>query len=139
MSASVVDELSLEHAHARMRLAEINQMRQAVLAAQRGVTQREIARRLQVSQPTVHRLLGRAARLGIEPSIEEIVLRRFLGEISSTDMLRALSIDVKWVPRVVDPIDGVLPGGSAEDLEDLVDQGYLSEAEVDHVLQARGD
>jgi hypothetical protein len=69
-------------------------------------------------------------------SVEEVVLQRFVGGISTAQMLERLASIESWVPRVVDPVDGVLPGDSRADLEVLCEDGLLSEDEVDQVLDA---
>ncbi|GAB2466485.1 DUF1974 domain-containing protein [Xylanimonas ulmi] len=52
-------------------------------------------------------------------------------------MLDRLALIESWVPCVVDPVDGVLPGDSQADLEELCEDGLISEDEVDQVLDAR--
>lgn len=139
MSAMTVaaHEPSLRLSYARARLAEIDRMRQVYLASLDGVAQRDVAAAVHLSQASVHRVIVRARALGMErESVEEVVLQRFVGVISTAQMLERLASIESWVPRVVDPIDGVLPGDSQSDLEELCEDGLLSEDEVDQVLDA---
>jgi len=113
-------------------------MRQVYLASLDGVPQRDIAAAAHLSQAGVHRIIAKARVLGIErESVEEIVLQRFAGQIASEQMIGKLVGSDAWVPRVVDPVDGVLPGDSQSELEDLLADGLISEDEVDRVLDAR--
>ena len=139
MSAMTVaaHEPSLRLAYARARLAEIDRMRQVYLASLDGVPQRDIAAAVHLSQASVHRAIVRARALGMErESVEEVVLQRFVGSISTSQMLERLASIKSWVPRVVHPVDGVLPGDSHADLDELCEDGLLSEDEVDQVLDA---
>lgn len=129
----------LRLSYARARLAEIERMRQVYLASLAGMPQREIAQLVHLSQPSVHRLILRARALGAEhESLEEIVLRRFVEGGSSEEMVERLIGFEHWVPRVIDPVDGVLDGDSQQELEELLDDGFISEEEIDRVLDARG-
>lgn len=137
--APVIEHRSeLKLAYARARLAEIEQMRQVYLASLDGMPQREIARFVHLSQPSVHRLIVRARALSAEKeSVEEIVLRRFVEDGSSDAMVEQLVASENWVPRVVDPVDGVLSEDSQQELESLCEDGFLSEEEIDRILDAR--
>ncbi|MCL2424580.1 MAG: hypothetical protein FWD11_11935 [Micrococcales bacterium] len=131
-------EPNLRLAYAQARLADAERMRQVYLAALDGVPQRDIARAIHLSQASVHRTVAKARVLGAEhESVEEIVLRRFTGQLTTQQMLTMLAGYERWVPRVVHPVDGVLPGDTQEQLEDLLDDGFLTEDELDQVLDAR--
>lgn len=137
-AASTVHEPSLRLSYARARLAEIERMRQIYLASRDGVPQRDIAAAVHLSQASVHRVIAKANALGIgRESVEEIVLQRFIGQITSEEMVSKLVASGAWVPRVVDPVDGVLPGDSQAELEDMLADGLVTEDEVDRVLDAR--
>ena len=130
---------ALRLSYARSRLAEIDRMRQVYLASLDGMSQREIAHFAHVSQPSVHRLIARARALGAErESLEEIVLRRFVEDSSPDEMIERLIHFENWVPRVIDPVDGLLDEDSQQELEELVEDGFISEEEIDRVLDARG-
>lgn len=133
---SAVRESDLKMAYVQARLAEIERTRRIYLAAEGGMPQRDIARAVHLSQASVHRLVARAKVLGAGESVEEIVLQRYAGRIPTDEMFRNLGGAGVWVPRVVDPVDGVLPGSSEEDIEALLDGGFLTEAEVDQILDA---
>ncbi|WP_020017141.1 winged helix-turn-helix domain-containing protein [Promicromonospora sukumoe] len=133
---AAVRESDLRMAYVEARLAEIERTRRIYLAAEGGMPQRDIARAVHLSQASVHRLVARAKVLGVGGSVEEVVLQRYAGRISTDEMFRALGAAVVWRPRVVDPVDGVLPGSSEEDVEALLDGGFLTEAEVDQILDA---
>ncbi len=136
--ASAVHEPSLRLSYARARLAEIERTRQIYLASRDGVPQRDIAAAVHLSQASVHRVIARANAVAIErESVEEIVLQRFVGRITSEEMVSKLVGSEAWVPRVVDPVDGVLPGDSRAELEDMLADGLVTEDEVDRVLDAR--
>ncbi len=140
MSAVAVaaHEPSLRLSYVRARLAEIDRMRQVYLASLDGLPQRDIAAAVHLSQASVHRMIVRARALGIDrESVEEVVLQRFVGQISTAQMLERLASIESWVPRVVDPVDGVLPGDSWADLDELCEDGLISEDEVDQVLDDR--
>lgn len=126
----------LRFAYALSRLADIERTRRIYLAAESGMPQREIAQAVHMSQASVHRVIARARVLGVEPSVEEIVLERYVGQLSTEEMFERLAGLGAWVPREVDPIDGVLPGSSEEDVESLLVDGFLSEAETDRILDA---
>lgn len=139
MSATAVaaHEPGLRLSYARARLAELERMRHVYLASLDGLPQRDIAAAVHLSQSSVHRLITRARAMGIEhESVEEIVLQRFVGQTSTAQMLDRLTSHSSWVPRVIDPVDGVLPGDSRADLEELCEDGLISESEVDRVLDA---
>lgn len=140
MSIAVLEHGSeLKLSYARTRLAEIERMRQVYLASLDGMPQREIAQFAHLSQPSVHRLIARARALGAEhESLEEIVLRRFVEDSSPDEMVERLIGFENWVPRVVDPVDGALGEDSQQELEGLLEDGFISEEEIDRVLDARG-
>ncbi|WP_454859979.1 sigma factor-like helix-turn-helix DNA-binding protein [Promicromonospora soli] len=121
-------------AYVRARLAEIERTRRVYLAAAGGMPQRDIARAVHMSQSAVHRLIARAKVVGVGESVEEIVLERYVGKTSTDQMFRRLREMGAWVPRTVDPVDGVLPGSSEEDVEALLEGGFLTEAEADLIL-----
>ena len=133
---AVVGESDLRMAYVRARLAEIERTRRVYLAAEGGMPQRDIARAVHMSQSGVHRLIARAKVVGVGESVEEIVLERYVGKISTDQMFRHLRAVETWVPRIVDSVDGVLPGSSEEDVEALLEGGFLTEAEVDRILDA---
>lgn len=136
MSVAVAaHEAGLKLSYARARLADVERMRQVYLASLDGVSQREIARAARLSQAGVHRMIIRAKALQItDESIEEIVLQRFVGLISSGLMMTKLQQYQSWRPRVVDPVDGVLGEDSQAELDELLEAGFLTEAEADLVL-----
>lgn len=133
---AVVGESDLKMAYVLARLAEIERTRRVYLAAEGGMAQRDIARAVHMSQSAVHRLIARAKVVGVGESVEEIVLERYAGKISTDRMFPRLRGIEAWVPRVVDPVDGVLPGSSEEDVEALLEGGFLTEAEADVILDA---
>ncbi|MDR0433173.1 MAG: hypothetical protein LBH48_07725 [Bifidobacteriaceae bacterium] len=139
MSAGVVEvrESDLALSYARSRLADLDRMRQVLQAAQAGMAQRDIARAAHLSQPTVHRMIGRARVLGLDnETVEEIVLRRFVGELTDSEMLHQLQAFSRWIPSITDPIDGRLPEDSEAELEALVTEGFLSDGELTRVVAA---
>ena len=83
-----------------------------------------------------HRLIAKARILGVHESIEEVALLRFVGQIDTPEMLRRLTSYEHWVPRVTDPIDGVLAEDSEAELDALLEGGFLTETEVDQILAA---
>ena len=101
------------------------------------MSQRDIAQVVHLSQASVHRVIVKARALGMEhESIEEVGLQRFVGQLTADQMLeRLIGLD-HWVPRVVDPVDGVLAQDSQEALEKLLEDGFISEDEVGQVLDA---
>lgn len=135
---AAVGESDLKMAYVHARLAEIERTRRVFLAAEGGMPQRDIARAVHLSQASVHRLVARAKVLGVGESVEEIVLERHVGKISTEQMLARLRATEAWVPRRVDPVDGVLPGSSEEEVEALLDSGFLTESEVDQILDVHG-
>ncbi|WP_448072457.1 hypothetical protein [Georgenia yuyongxinii] len=130
-------EPGLKLSYARARLTEIDRMRQVYLASLDGMSQRDIAQVVHLSQASVHRVIVKARALGMEhESIEEVGLQRFVGQLTADQMLeRLIGLD-HWVPRVVDPVDGVLAQDSQEALEKLLEDGFISEDEVGQVLDA---
>lgn len=132
-------EPNLRLSYARAHLAELERMRQVYLASLEGMPQRDIAQAVHLSQASVHRVIVRARALGMEhESIEEIVLQRFIGDLNSERMLEKLAQFEHWVPRIVDPVDGVLAEDSQAELERLHEDGFLSEDELDQALDAHG-
>jgi DNA-binding Lrp family transcriptional regulator len=136
IQAQAKEESSLKLSYAKSRLAEIGQRRNVFLAAQAGMTQRDIARSVHLSQPTVHRMIRQAEMLGVEESIDEIVLSRFVGEIDTGEMMRRLLSYSGWIPRVYDSLDGYLPEDSEEEMDFLVMDGFMSDEEADAILDA---
>jgi DNA-binding Lrp family transcriptional regulator len=100
------------------------------------MTQRDIARSVHLSQPTVHRLIRQAEVLGVEESIAEIVLSRFVGEIDTGAMMRRLLGSPRWVPRGYERWVGEVPEDSEEELNFLVMDGFMSDEEADAILDA---
>lgn len=133
-NAIAVSESELRSAYAHARLAEIERTRRIYRAAEAGMPQREIAQAVHMSQASVHRVIARARAMGVAPSVEEVVLQRHVGLLGSEEMFERLAALESWVPRVVDPVDGVLPGSSEEDVEALLADGFLNEAEADRIL-----
>ena len=131
-----VRESDLKMAYVKARLAEIERTRRVYLAAEGGMPQRDIARAVHLSQASVHRMVAKAKVLGVGESVEEIVLQRYAGSISTDEMFRRLRATDAWLSRTVDLVDGVLPGSSEEDIDVLLDGGLLTEAEVDQILDA---
>jgi DNA-binding Lrp family transcriptional regulator len=129
-------ESSLKMSYAKSRLAEIEQRRRVFHAAEAGMTQRDIAKSAHMSQPTVHRMIRQATALGVEESIEEIVLARFVGDIGSGQMMRRLRAYPHWIPRIIDLADGLLPEDSRSEVDFLVLDGFLSDDEADAVVDA---
>lgn len=128
---------NLRLSYARAHLAELERMRQVYLASLEGMPQRDIAQAVHLSQASVHRVIARARAVGMDhESIEEIVLQRFVGDLNSELMLEKLAQFEHWVPRIVDPVDGVLAEDSQADLERLREDGFLSEDELDQALDA---
>jgi DNA-binding Lrp family transcriptional regulator len=132
----LAQESSLKLSYAKARLAELEQRRHVFWAAQAGMTQRDIAKSAHLSQPTVHRLIRQAKALGVDESVEEIVLSRFAGAIDSAEMMRRLLAHPHWTPRVIDPADGLLPEDSQSEVDFLVMDGFLSDDEADAVIDA---
>lgn len=136
MTMGAVAEPQLKFSYAKARIAEIERIRYVYLAAEAGMPQRDIARVVHLSQAGVHRMIARARVAGVAGSVEEIVLQRHIGQIDTVEMMRRLASFEQWVPRMVDPVDGVLPGGSEEELESLLDDGFLTEEELDQIVAA---
>jgi predicted DNA-binding protein (UPF0251 family) len=134
--ARAVEQSSLKLAYARFHLAETGRRRHVFLAAQAGMTQREIAKAVHMSQATVHRVIRQAKVLSVEESIEEIALSRFVGEIDTEEMMSQLGSFPQWVARVVDPLDGILPGDSESEVDALVADGFLSNDEANAIVAA---
>ncbi|MDR3106612.1 MAG: helix-turn-helix domain-containing protein [Bifidobacteriaceae bacterium] len=130
------EESSLRMSYAKSRLAEIEQRRRVFRAAEAGMTQRDIAKSAHLSQPTVHRMIQQAKALGVEETIEEIVLARFVGDIDTGQMMRRLRGYPHWVLRVIDPADGLLPEDSRSEMDFLAMDGFLSDDEADSVVDA---
>lgn len=133
---AAIGESDLKMAYVLARLAEIERTRRVYLAAEGGMAQRDIARAVHMSQSAVHRLIVRAKAVGVGESVEEVVLERYADKISTDQMLSRLCEAESWVSRVVDSVDGVLPGSSEEDIEVLLEGGFLTEAEADTILDA---
>ena len=138
MSATAIasHEPQLKLSYARTQLADLDRLRYVYLASLDGMAQRDIAAAVHLSQASVHRLIARARALGVHESIEEIALLRFVGQINTTELLERLRSFDHWVPRVVDPSDGVLAEDSEADLDALLEDGFLSADEVDQVITA---
>lgn len=131
-----VDESDLKLAYVRARLAEIERTRRVYLAAEGGMPEHDIARAVHLPQSAVHRLILRARGVGASQPVEEIVLERYAGTTSTEEMLQRLRELEVWVPRIVDPVDSVLPGSSEEVVSVLVEGGFLTEAEAALILAA---
>lgn len=133
---SAVAEPQLKFSYAKARIAELERIRYVYLAAETGMPQRDIARAMHMSQAGVHRMIAVARVTGVSESLEEFVLQRHIGQIDTVEMMDRLVSFERWVPRVVDQVDGVLPGGSEEELESLLDDGFLTEEELDRIVAA---
>jgi hypothetical protein len=126
-------------ANAAAELAELRRLRAVAEAADAGRTQRDIAARLDISQPAVYKMLVRARHTrGLrEQTPWEIVLRYAAGEITRAAALDALA-GWPWRPdRVLDP-DEPEPeqfvAGDWHELDRAVRSGYLTDDDYDAVL-----
>ena len=119
--------------NAAAELAELRRLRAVVTAAAAGRTQADIAARLDVSQPAVHKMLVRARHkrdLMIETPWE-VALRYAAGEIDRGEMLATFTAWPWTTDQVldldVDPLSEAFIRGSWSDLVKAADRGYISD------------
>lgn len=135
MTIEVVDRPSVDPlvmVKAAAELAERRRLRAVLAASQAGRTQTDIAERLNVSQPAVHKMLVRA-RHSRDLLIEtpwEVALRYAAGEIDHDAMLATFTA-WPWTSDQVldldtDPLSEAFVRGSWSDLTKAVSHGYVS-------------
>lgn len=125
---------------ARQRVDRLDELRAAKNAADRNLTQREIADLLATSQTQVHRLLQALERRGgtIEQDPEEIILRTFAYDSSRDEMVKALKVfPYTFGEEAPYPQEGRLPG-TWDQVVTAYAQGMLGEDEFDEVSAAVG-
>ena len=99
--------------HARARVDDIDELRAAKQAADRGLPQRDIAELLATSQPRVHRMLKALERGGGEVPVtpEEVILRAVAYDTDRADMVEELTRFVyTFVEDAPYPFEGRMPG-----------------------------
>lgn len=126
---------------ARKRLDELEDMRAAVRAESRGLTQREIADVLVTSQPRVHRLLRAAARREdlTKKMPEELILQALVHETSRSELLDELKrFPYSFADDAPYPHEGRIPGTWDQVVAAYI-QELLSENEFLEVTEAIKD
>lgn len=117
---------------AAAELAELRRLRAVVTAAEAGRTQVDIAARLDVSQPAVHKMLVRARhqRDLMTETPWEVALRCAAGEIDHNEMLATFTAWPWTTDQVLDldtnPLSEAFVRGSWSDLTKALHYGYIS-------------
>ncbi|MGG7507457.1 hypothetical protein [Plantibacter sp. YIM 135249] len=116
------------------QLADLDVRRSIFALADRGMSQREIAKLVELSQPEVHRRLKRRELTEAEPSPREIILRRATGILSTEAMMEALThmALTSQPPKPEARFDGSATStGTAKELASSFQEGLLSKDEYE--------
>ncbi len=124
-------------AYARAVVAPVDRERLVVQLAETGADQIQIAERVGISQPTVHRILRRQEEIRTRRmSPLEVVARAVLGDVSRVEMLRDLTSRVYTSGRIPDDAYDAWAAGSWDDLLRAVSNGMLTRAEFAKIQEA---
>lgn len=142
MAAMETDLHTIRHqAHqrqARLLVDQLDELRAAKYASDRGLTQRQIAELLHTSQPKVHRLLKALERRNgsLEVDPEELILRAFAYDTSREDLLRVLkTMTYTFGEDAPCPHEGRLPG-TWDQVVNSFAKGLLEQEEFDELRHA---
>lgn len=125
---------------ARQRVDRLDELRAARNAADRSLTQRDIAELLATSQTQVHRLLQALERRGgtLAQDPEEMILRAFAYDSSRDELVKALKVfPYTFGEDAPYPHEGRLPG-TWDQVVAAYAQGMLGEEEFNEVRAAIG-
>lgn len=125
---------------ARQRVDRLDELRAVKNAADRDLTQRDIAELLATSQAKVHRLLKALERTGGDLSVdpEELILRAFVYDADRAKLVDDLKgFRFTFGEEAPFPHEGRLPG-TWDQVVAAFAQGLLSEEEFDEVRLAVG-
>ncbi|MFZ4895414.1 winged helix-turn-helix transcriptional regulator [Plantibacter sp. Mn2098] len=120
----------------RRHLADLDVRRSIFELADGGVSQRDIANLVGISQPEVSRRLKRRALTPVDPSPRELIQRRSAGLLSTEAMMEALStmILTSQPPTRAARFDpGATSTGSAKQIAASFQEGLLSKAEYEQL------
>lgn len=126
---------------AASELAERRRLRAVLVASEAGRTQTEIAERLDVSQPAVHKMLVRARHSGglMTETPWEVALRYAAGEIDHDSMLTKFTAWPWTSDQVLDldtnPLSEAFVRGSWSDLTKAVRYGYVSREDYQVIFE----
>jgi hypothetical protein len=132
-----MDELRRQ---ARQRLARFDELRAATDFLHRGLTQRDVADLLSISEAQARRLLTAAARHGpiLQPEPEEIILRAFAYGTDRTELIQTLkTFPYTFGEDAPDSREGRLPGTWDQVIAARA-QGLLSRDEFAQISAALG-
>lgn len=126
--------------HARQRVDQIDELRAAKYAIDRGISQRGIAEMLLVSQAKVHRLSKALERRGwnFDQDPEEIILRAFAYNSDRAELIEKLkAFPYTFGEDAPPPHEGRIPGTWDQILVAYA-RDLLSKEEFDEIRRAIG-
>jgi hypothetical protein len=120
---------------ARQRLVRCDELRAAMEFLHRGLTPRDVADLLSISEAQAGRLLKAAARHGpiLQPEPEEIILRAFIDGTGRRELVETLkAFQYTFSQEAPPPHEGRLPG-TWDQVVAAHAQGLLSSDEFDEI------
>ncbi|MEP7738000.1 hypothetical protein ABKW28_10140 [Nocardioides sp. 31GB23] len=125
---------------ARLRLSEIEEMRDVCLLWRDGLSQRDIAERLNTTQPRIGRIekiLGTPDRTPPE-SVEELILRTVVQHGDRAALVAALKkFPFTYGEAAPAPFEGTTTG-TWDDIEDAYFEGLLTKDEYEEIRAVAG-
>lgn len=137
---TIEDELARVYAVGELNRVDL--LRTVSQARDKGLTQTQIANRLSISQPEVHRILRKVHNfpdlLVLNP--REIILRFHAGRISHDEMMNQLIGWTYTFARAAEPAnpESVMIPGTWDQLADAVYRDLLSARDYEHLVAASG-
>lgn len=135
---TIQDELA--RVFADRELNRLDQLRVCSAARSQGLTQTEIARRLSLSQPEVHRILRKIEAFPelLERTPREVILDFHADMISHDSMLQQLKNWTYTFSSDAEPgnPEGALSGGSWDDITDAVHRDLIDMEDYQEIVHA---
>ncbi|MGO4856210.1 hypothetical protein [Arthrobacter sp. 2MCAF14] len=129
----------LARTFANRELNRIDMLRSCSMAHAKGLTQAEIARRLSISQPEVHRILRRIENFPelLERTPREVILDFHAEKISHEDMMHELMGWPYTFGQDAEPgnPEGALTSGDWDQVVDAVHRDLIDVADYEALLQ----
>ncbi len=135
---TIQDELA--RIFADRELNRLDQLRACTAARSQGLTQAEIARRLSISQPEVHRILRKIENFPelLKHTPREVILDFHAQRISHDAMMEQLTTWPYTFPADAEPGNplGALTGGGWDDISDAVHRDLIDMEDYEAIVQA---
>ncbi|MBT8163501.1 MULTISPECIES: LysR family transcriptional regulator [Arthrobacter] len=135
---TIQDELA--RVFAGRELNRLDQLRACASARSKGLKQAEIARRLSISQPEVHRILRRIKNFPelLERTPREVILDFHVGLIDHEHMLQELTVWPYTYSADAEPgnPEGQITGGSWDEISDAFHRDLITGEDYEAIVRA---